>query len=195
MPGSEGSTPDDRLSLDHDGHHLGGDRLRHHLLLLQGPQEEGGLVRAKMGTMRKHYDFSKAPEGENEDHFHAGSASRGLCSATYAQSVSTQVVRDGNDFLRRCPTDLPSLDSVGRIEAAWCIGLLEGFQAGVTVFQGLTEIGGLPKFICLPADGIPPGQMQRITVKWLEDNPNRLHEDMRILIMSSLMDAFPCARN
>lgn len=46
---------------------------------------------------------------------------------------------------------------------------------------------------CVPANATV-GQVARVLVKFLEDNPNRLHEPVGLLYMEALYDAFPCKR-
>jgi len=35
-------------------------------------------------------------------------------------------------------------------------------------------------------------QLQRVVVKWLKNNPERLHMDARVLVTRGLIEAFPC---
>ena len=48
------------------------------------------------------------------------------------------------------------------------------------------------KRVCFPKEGIANEQAVRIVVKYLKDNPNRLHENEIALIMIALMHAYPC---
>ncbi len=48
------------------------------------------------------------------------------------------------------------------------------------------------KFFCFPNKRIKNTQAIKIIVKFLEDNPKKLHEDETVLIFTSLIKAFPC---
>jgi len=50
----------------------------------------------------------------------------------------------------------------------------------------------LQPMYCLPQNGIEIGQAVRITVKWLRDHPEKLHQDGVNLVWRALSDAFPC---
>jgi hypothetical protein len=56
--------------------------------------------------------------------------------------------------------------------------------------EGVETANGNAK-ICLPKDG-NYGQIVRVVKKYIEDRPAEQHNPARFLIMSALMDAFPC---
>ena len=41
-------------------------------------------------------------------------------------------------------------------------------------------------------DGATRGQASRVVKKYLDDNPQELHEDKAVLAVMALMGAFPC---
>jgi hypothetical protein len=49
--------------------------------------------------------------------------------------------------------------------------------------------------ICIPHEAGSPGQLARVVLKWLRDHPERLHEQVTILTLDALKDAFPCQAN
>lgn len=71
-----------------------------------------------------------------------------------------------------------SLDDVK--SEAFCRGLVTGVLAA-----GSWDA-------CLPTGGISPNQAMGIFVKYLRDNPQRLHENGGLLLQASLVQAFPC---
>ena len=86
---------------------------------------------------------------------------------------------DGNSLLGFCQIDLKSPpESVDDIAKGM---YLKGYLAGFCGAQ--------------PQLNIPPGvtfdQIVRVILKWLQNHPERLHEDARVLIYCSLVDAFP----
>ncbi len=48
------------------------------------------------------------------------------------------------------------------------------------------------KIYCVPDEGISIGQAKDIVVKWLNEHPERLKEEARILVLYALKEAFPC---
>jgi len=52
--------------------------------------------------------------------------------------------------------------------------------------------GKLPPMYCLPQNGILIGQAVRVTVKWLRDHPEKLHQDGITLIWRAMAEGFPC---
>ena len=64
-------------------------------------------------------------------------------------------------------------------------GLAYGFQASST-FNNMKEAW------CLPADGVPFGQIRKILDKYLINNPEVLHHDIGISYFVAIETAFPC---
>jgi hypothetical protein len=50
------------------------------------------------------------------------------------------------------------------------------------------------RVVCFPDRGVPNNQMIRIFVKYLESNPEQLHESGRMSLLIALTRAFPCSR-
>jgi hypothetical protein len=48
------------------------------------------------------------------------------------------------------------------------------------------------KAVCAPARGVSIDQLSRVVVKWIERNPERMHESARTAVMSAVAAAFPC---
>lgn len=109
----------------------------------------------------------------------------GWASASDQYGITT-----GNEFLRYCKPALerntPFKDSVNSI---YCLGFVSGYLDGYRI--GLVPKGNRPLF-CLPKDGVENGQAIRIVIKYLENNPETLHESVRITMAIALGKAFPC---
>jgi hypothetical protein len=77
-----------------------------------------------------------------------------------------------------------------------CNGYVRGLATGVEAEQSYAEAATgkkvIPAPFCLP-DEIPNGQIVRIVLKSIRDNPDKSHEGTAILIMGALGHAFPCS--
>jgi hypothetical protein len=80
----------------------------------------------------------------------------------------------GNKFLPRCRDGAPDFMQ------GFCIGIIE------TVAMYEEAMGR----ICLPL--ATRGQMRAVVVKYLENHPERLHEDIHLLAAQALQTAWPC---
>ena len=91
-------------------------------------------------------------------------------------------------------------DNPSNLDSEWCLGYLRGFLAGFDAmalaqskafggYQALTK-----KYVCFPEHSTI-GQDARVLVKWLNDHPERLHEDGGWLTLAAFLDAYPCQSN
>jgi hypothetical protein len=73
------------------------------------------------------------------------------------------------------------------IELGFCRGYISG--ASWTMFYTDTQNN-----LCLPKNNakVTNNQLKRIVVKYLKENPQRLHEEFMPLILSALEEAFSC---
>src|SRR5262245_29398493 len=95
---------------------------------------------------------------------------------------------NGSYFLHACGSAVRLIDGekLGpeeRRAAAFCTSYVSGFLDGSTITVGVTE--AKPPY-CYPPKGIPNGQVVRIFVKFLRENPGDLNQSGRILLMTSL---------
>jgi hypothetical protein len=100
---------------------------------------------------------------------------------------------DGNQLLDRCQAAehfLNTKQSQDEASAAYCFGLMEGVRNTMIALNGFLEPKA--KVVCWPSNGIDNAQAARITLKYLRENPNKLHVESVILTMLSFKAAFPC---
>ena len=102
--------------------------------------------------------------------------------------------RDGNKLLADCEASIAIIDdraqSLGTAKlhgSGRCLGFLQGLKRASDYYE-FTKRGGL---FCAP-DSVTYGQQIRIVVKYLQNHPERLHEDEFILAATALRAAFPC---
>ena len=91
-----------------------------------------------------------------------------------AGKVSLAGDDSGIEFLPRCRDGAPDFMQ------GFCIGIIE------TVAMYEEAMGR----ICLPL--ATRGQMRAVVVKYLENHPERLHEDIHLLAAQALQTAWPC---
>ena len=98
----------------------------------------------------------------------------------------------GEKLLKSCGAAVRKMDGSGAeslVEATYCLGLMDGTIT--TSFYYMQLLDG-PLIYCLPASGISSGQAARIVVKYLKENPEKLHESMTQLTILALSNAYPC---
>lgn len=125
-----------------------------------------------------------------------------LVSACWAQTNTTPSRRDGNQLLQDCGSLIRHADADFRSAtdtygAHWCLGYIDGFLEGFDAFalaHGKTyeEYETLRSiYVCFPSASTI-GQDARVLVKWLNDHPERLHEDANLLTFTAFQSAYPC---
>lgn len=73
-------------------------------------------------------------------------------------------------------------------ESGKCGSFITGTEAG----YGLSVYWNkLTPDYCLP-DGVTQGQVAKVVVKYMDDHPEKLHLRAEILVINSLIAAFPC---
>jgi hypothetical protein len=80
--------------------------------------------------------------------------------------------------------NLAEMDTAPGVWEGQCAGVIEGFML-------LGDV--LPKHLQFcPPDGMPPIAADLIVVKYLDDHPENLHLDFRLLALAALHEAWPC---
>lgn len=101
----------------------------------------------------------------------------------------------GNAFLRLCSVvDKEDLTGLEGLHMMACLGYVGGFVQGVettiSFVQSVTKRSPLAPF-CKP-DDLERGQMVRIVMKYIRENPEKAHLPTAGLIMGALSKAYPC---
>jgi hypothetical protein len=89
--------------------------------------------------------------------------------------------RDGNQILLECKEE-------GTIGYGYCVGYIA--SASDTAEMWANQ-GFMKKAICHP-ENVSQGQLRQIVVKFLEENPEKLHLSADSLVVTALIRAFPC---
>jgi Rap1a immunity proteins len=121
-----------------------------------------------------------------------------ICALLVAASVLAQ--DNGNDLLSKCRKGITkgsvdaSMTADERWDAMYCMGYIGGVVDADKVWQlqpsKTLEQPDVPHY-CFPKD-TQMGQIHRVVLKYLEDNPQKLYLGAAALIRLALHDAFPC---
>ncbi|WP_368736915.1 Rap1a/Tai family immunity protein [Pseudomonas nunensis] len=98
---------------------------------------------------------------------------------------------DGNELIAQCADGIKAADG-GTLNdyygASFCLGLTQGVRHTMRLLND--ELPPLYK-TCFPS-GITNGQGMRIVFKYLQDHPDRLHEQGSDLVYLAYKTAYPC---
>jgi hypothetical protein len=111
-----------------------------------------------------------------------------ICGAVVPVQIVGQTTshQDGNDLLPRCQQAVEAIDKTTwknaneSFNAGFCLGLVQGVSyasADVCTEEGVTF-----------------SQMERVVVKFLQDNPKKLNLNQSTLVQTALSKAFPCLK-
>ena len=105
---------------------------------------------------------------------------------------------DGSSLLTKCSLavrvfDGEKLSSVDATEGTFCVDYISGIHDTDFMVQMLEEHEKitLMKHACPPSNA-STAQAVRIVVKYLHDNPERLHMPASVLVTDAIRSAFPC---
>jgi hypothetical protein len=123
-----------------------------------------------------------------------------MCTlALLAAGWTSHVLADGNALLQQCKDALTVVDG-GAGKSAFgggvCLGKIEGALDGIEMARGYYSASSgkaLPPFIC-PPESVTREQQLRIVVKYLKENPEKLHEPEVTSIALAMAFAFPCGK-
>lgn len=107
-----------------------------------------------------------------------------LYAASIAVGQGDKPRQDGNELLLSCQSVVDSM-SDGSLKGnaydrGFCVGLVEGIAYASST-------------VCVPK-GVTIGQEVRVVAKYLNDHPEQLNHDERILTDAALSNAFPCKK-
>jgi hypothetical protein len=102
-----------------------------------------------------------------------------LCA--FAQPAFAQVDQStGNYMLQPCKSSIVRGDANNPFMQGVCSGTVEALYFSSPVICG--------------RQGVTVGQMTRVTIQFLEQNPQRLHEPFLKLAREAMTKAWPCTR-
>lgn len=107
-----------------------------------------------------------------------------LIALLYALPVIDAQAMSGLELLDYCTSSAPA----GRTH---CKGYIGGVLEAALVISLQNNSETLP--FCTPLEGIKPKQFVMVVVKYLEDNPGKLHDESVFLVLEALEHSFPCS--
>jgi len=118
-----------------------------------------------------------------------------LCASSLFAQTKEFVDDSGNAFLRLCS----AIDKEDKTSTEWahvmaCTGFVTGFTRGVEFGSLYVEDKAhkkVPHLFCTPSE-IENGQIIRIVLKYIRDNPAEAHLPTGALVVDALQKAFPC---
>jgi hypothetical protein len=119
-----------------------------------------------------------------------------LCVPLFGSSQTGETLdTSGNAFVRLCSAiekeDTTNSD-INHLMA--CIGYVSGFVSGVDFGAGFAEDQAGKKVrrpFCRPVE-VENGQLIRVVLKYVRDNPEKAHQPTSWLLMNAFGKAFPC---
>jgi Rap1a immunity proteins len=120
-----------------------------------------------------------------------------LCFSAFAQtSEVVPFIASGNSFVRDCSVvEKEQTTAAEDTASAACVLYVAGILRGAELGSSLTRLEAndttLPKLFCRP-DNVESGQVAKIVLKFVRENPEKANEETALLVMRALVRAFPC---
>ena len=119
-------------------------------------------------------------------------------SIVAASNAKADDVGGANHLLPACRSLAARQAGVNSFETGYCAGLIEGLRSTTRFLDPLWagELSKLPGTTlvwrsCIP-DDVTLSQSAAVIVHWLDQHPERWHEDLTKLAMQAMHDAWPC---
>jgi hypothetical protein len=118
-----------------------------------------------------------------------------LSAQDQAAQVKESPRESGNAFVRLCSAvENKQLSEEDFGNVMDCIGYVSGFTEGVYYEAMYATAKGkqvAPEAFCIP-DDVEHGQLIRVILKHIRDNPENAHKRTSVLIIKALGKAYPC---
>jgi hypothetical protein len=121
-----------------------------------------------------------------------------LCAALFiCCSLPALAQATGNDLLRECELATkpePKMTTEDFAQSLHCLGYVSGVVDTFSLWRvasGDKHIQS-PNLPCFPNGHLENLQMVRVVLKFMQDNPDKLHWGAPELILTALRNAFPC---
>lgn len=109
-------------------------------------------------------------------------------------AASPYCIADGNELLRKCNATIQAADTSTKlagkshIDIGWCLGYFDGVRSSAHIYQTIFKEN---QVYCIP-ESVENGQIIRVVIKYLNENPKDLHQHESLLTMAAIREAFPC---
>lgn len=114
-----------------------------------------------------------------------------LLLVTSGQAYGVASYADGNLLLGDCDENARTFNR--GICAGYLMGISDSIEHYKEVFPSAVPAGWSFSFndICKP-NGVTAGQLRKVWVKWANENPQRLHQTGKSLVLAAFYAAWPC---
>jgi hypothetical protein len=118
-----------------------------------------------------------------------------FCGAIASGQTMDLPEKSGNAFVRFCSAVDKDKNTEEEIPHVWgCLGYVEGLVEGMDggyFFYENSMKGPVTRAFCVPPD-TSHGQLVRIVLKFIRNNPEEAHKRTAFLIVEAINKAFPC---
>ena len=123
----------------------------------------------------------------------SGAMKKALILPLFFACSHLALATDGNRLLQICgPLDKTEFQPSEMSEVTACTNYIDGVLDALVALQS-AHPREIKSSVCAPSDsGINPFQGARIVLKYLRDNPDKLHWTASVLVINALHDTFPC---
>ncbi|TRM53299.1 hypothetical protein YH64_009375 [Achromobacter sp. LC458] len=112
---------------------------------------------------------------------------RMMSAAAFAAVMATSYSARADDFSSGNYW-LPVCQSTVAAQNMLCLAYVRGVWDGITLHEELSKTA---PYFCVPKN-VTVGQLKDVFLKYLVDTPRNRHLSGDVLVMTSLMQAFPC---
>ncbi|MBT5006467.1 MAG: hypothetical protein HOM95_07195 [Halieaceae bacterium] len=100
----------------------------------------------------------------------------------------TAYAADGKLFLKMCKEAYETTQD-------FPMGMCDGYIVGVVeTHDQLAEMGRMERMLCFPQDQLDLAQLRAMGVKWLEENPDRIHQPVPLSLFIAWGEAYSCPK-
>ena len=110
-----------------------------------------------------------------------------LATSLQAQTLA----KTAGDFAKLCADTDPKAaarNSVLALNNGFCLGYFQGVLITNYMFNALKRGDA---FFCAPIE-VTPGQARKVFLKYINEHPEKLHEEPTSTVQESLIAVFPC---
>ena len=89
---------------------------------------------------------------------------------------------------------IASPNATDMVEGSHCLGYISGVAFSITIWEAANKdkhFGLETVPACLPDNGTTE-EYVKVVLRYLDQNPNKLHEGYGLLVFFALRDAYPC---
>ena len=107
--------------------------------------------------------------------------------------TSSSIYADGTYLLKRCQAAVAFSKQPEKFnrkaDMAYCLGLLQGVRETNRMYEDKDKTTA---YFCLEGKRLDHTETAKLVVNYLENNPQRLHQNESLLTVQALRQAFPC---